>query len=170
MKSLDPFVVSDIKRNFHGKLWCFVPIMNKYGCGVGIATVNEAGYSPVNQLNGIPTYKEAYDLAMKLNLDICHFTEETAMVIIATTMKKEPEKVARTLALTLSQQEALEICISQLVETEADNFVEELPGYLGNDVDCSSDLERQALKDPEEYDRDRQHTYTCAVIIQKLIA
>ena len=89
---LDVFLRHDIEEAFKGKIWVYVPVVNKYGCGLGIAVANEPGYSPVPKFNS-KDFSIAQNVADRLNAER-GFDVDISWEIIASTMQKplDPQK------------------------------------------------------------------------------
>ena len=79
---------------FRGKLWAYTSIVGKFHFGLGIATSNEAGYSPISPTLYIAgSYEEASAEADRLNV-LMGLGEDCAMRIIASSMAAGKVKAA----------------------------------------------------------------------------
>ena len=79
---------------FRGKLWAYTPTVGEYGCGLGIAVSNEAGYNPVSAtLYLVVYYEEASAEADRLN-GLMGLGEDCAMRIVASSMAAGKVKAA----------------------------------------------------------------------------
>lgn len=86
-KTLSTLSLMDIEEAFRGKLWTFVPVINRGFYALGVAIISEAGYSPVPfDMYVAESYGDAKAHANKLN-ELRGMTEREALLIIGTTMK-----------------------------------------------------------------------------------
>ena len=75
----------------------------------------------------------------------------------------------KTLKLDKKQLAALERIVAYVVLNEEVDFLCMLPKHLPNDVDCSPEVELQALQRPFNIDTKHRELYTCAMLIGELL-
>lgn len=105
MKKLSTLSLMDIEESFRGKLWAFVPVINRGFYALGVAVLSEAGYSPVPfEMYIAESYSDAKAHANELN-EQRGMTEREAMLIIGTTMKP----IKPPVELSIAAEAALEV-------------------------------------------------------------
>ncbi len=88
MKRLSNLAVAELGINemFAGKLWAYVPVVEKFGIGLGIAVANEAGYNPIPLHWAIAeTWEEMRAHAQELN-EAKGLNEEAAARVVCSSM------------------------------------------------------------------------------------